>query len=164
MNRFGDLSLEDLLTPGTPAIRRVVLFGGLGVLAIVNYLDLIGALGLGWTNNNIGWFAALWTLLIGILLDPDGEILARLNDLSYAFVGTLVLVVVALVSSPDVGMTYLFQATPIGQIVYAIAPTVANPLFVLAIAYGSYLLLDWISEYRYLRQTTPEERVLEEEP
>ncbi|WP_311170654.1 hypothetical protein [Halobellus ordinarius] len=162
MSRFVDVDLGKLLTAGTPETRRAVFLGGLALLSIVNYLDLVGVLALGWTNNNIGWFAACWTLLIGVLFEPDGEILARAADLGYAFVGTLVLVVVALVSSPNVGMTYLFQATPIGQVVYAVVPTVANSLFVLSITYGSYVVLDWISEYRKLRQTTPEERVLEE--
>ena len=65
--------------------------------------------------------------------------------------------------TPDVGMTYLFQATSIGQIVYAIVPAVANALFVLAITYGRYWAMTGVSEYRHLRRTTPEERVLRED-
>ena len=133
------------------------------MLAIVNYLDLVGVLGIGWTNGLVGWIATAWTLAVGVVLEPDDEVRARLNDLAGAFLGALALGVAAVFLRSDVGMTYLFQATPLGQLAYAILPAVANALFVLAIAYGAYLTLTWLSEYWHLRRTTPEERVLGED-
>jgi len=76
-----------LQRPGSTRSRRVLLLGGLAALAIVNYLDLVGVLGMGRTNDLVGWIATRWAIVIGLVLDPDEEMFDRLNDLLRAFVG-----------------------------------------------------------------------------
>ncbi|MFB6091620.1 MAG: hypothetical protein ABEK02_01270 [Haloquadratum sp.] len=149
--------------PGSPASRRVALLGGLAVLAIVNYLDLVGVLGIGWTNERVGWLAAVWTLAVGVTLRPLEEMRERLSDLFAASLFVFGGVVVAVVTSPDVGTTYLFHATPIGQLLYATAPAVGNPVVILLVIYGANWSREWLSKYWHLRRTTPEERVLGQE-
>lgn len=46
MSRLPDAGL--ILKPGTPAIQLAVLFAGLGIVTLLNYLDLVGVLGLGY--------------------------------------------------------------------------------------------------------------------
>ncbi|WP_256288785.1 hypothetical protein [Halobellus inordinatus] len=140
-----------------------MLLGGLALLALVNYLDLVGMLGIGWSNNFVGWLAAVWTIAVGVTLDPGEELAARVSELGYGFLGTLAIAIVAFVASPDTGLTYLLQANPVGQIAYAIAPAVSNGLLVLVCAYLGYHGAVWLAEYLRLRRTTPEDRVLEED-
>ena len=154
------VDVSGLSRPGTRSTRRAALFAGLAVLAVLNYLDLVGVLALGWTNNFVGWLAAVWTIAVGVTLDPNDELAARVNDLGHGFLGTLAVVIVAYVASPDAGVTYLLQANPVGQVGYALLPATANGLLVLAVAYLSYHGAAWLAEYLRLRRTTPEQRVL----
>ena len=152
-----------LSRPGSPATRRALLFGGLGVLAVMNYLDLVGVLGLAWTNNSVGWMATAWTAAVALTLDPREELSACLKGFGSLLVAVFGMIAVAVVSNPDVGMTYLFHSTTIGQLAYAAAPAAGNGALVLFLVWIFVRGLSWFSEYRYLRRTTPEERVLGEE-
>lgn len=156
-------SWPDISRPGTPATRRALLFAGLALLTLVNYLDLVGVLGLAWTNNFVGWIAAAWTWAVALLFDPGEELEARLKDFGPICVALLAVIAIAYVSHPDIGTTYLLQATLIGQPAYAAMPTVGNGAAVLFIAWVFQRGLSWLSEYRHLRRTTAEERVFGED-
>ncbi|SDY40153.1 hypothetical protein [Halobellus clavatus] len=164
MSRLADLSLEDLLTLGGPRIRGIVLFAGLGILALVNYLDLVGVLGLGWMNDTVGWAAAFWTGFVALLINSRRELHKRVKELGALLVLVFGLVAVGLVTSPGLGPTYWYHETLVGQLTWAAAPSVGNAGIVLGTAYLVVLGIEWISEYWYLRQTTAEERILEEDP
>jgi len=143
------------------SVRRVVLFAGLALLAVVNYLDLIGVLGLGWSTEFVGWLAGAWTVVVALTVESGEELRARAVDVAQAFLGAVAVALVAVVSSPEVGITYVYHATPVGQVALATAPMLGNAWMVLAVVYGSYRVVSWFSAYRHLRATTPEERVLE---
>jgi hypothetical protein len=164
MSRFADLSLADLLTPGTQRFRGIVLFAGLALLALVNYLDLVGVLGLGWTNNTVGWAAAIWTAIIAVLIGSRQELHRRVKELGALLIVAFGAVAVGLVTSPDLGPTYWYHETLVGQLTWAAAPSVGNAGIVLGTVYLVVIGFEWVSEYWYLRQTTAEERILEEDP
>ena len=145
------------------SVRRVVLFAGLALLAVVNYLDLVGVLGLGWSTEFVGWLAGTWTLLVALTVESGEELRARTTEMAYVFLGAVAVALVAVVSSPEVGITYVYHVTPVGQVALATAPMLGNAWMVLAVVYGSYRVVSWFSTYLRLRATTPEERVLDRE-
>lgn len=160
----GRAELEGLLgrvPRGTTLQRRAALLGGLGALATVNYLDLVGVLSLGLSTRLVADAAVLWvigwTLLGADLEDLKGHVRA----LAVPTAGTALVLVAAAMAWPEVGGHYLIYATPPGQVALAVGPVVANPLIVLLVVWAGYGVLSWVQEWRYLRRTTPEERVLD---
>jgi hypothetical protein len=141
--------------------RRVALVGGLSLLGLANYLDLVGVLRVGLEAGAVSAAAGLWTIAIFAAMDYGPgrllEVRARLDDLLLVTGGTIWMVVVARVLNPDVGTYYLFHATAFGQLVVGVGPAIGLPTLLLVI----WFIAGRLAEYIRLRRTTPEERVLE---
>lgn len=67
-----------------------MLFAGLALLAVVNYLDLVGVLGLGWTTEFVGWLAGVWTVVVALTVESREESRTRGVDTTYASHGARV--------------------------------------------------------------------------
>lgn len=139
--------------------RRLVLFGGLGLVAVVNLADLRGVLRLGVMTPTYAWVGIGW---VGgyclLLVQEEGQAASRFYDLARLSLGFGLLVALQAATNPDMGAHYWTHATLSGQIVLVGGPMVWIATPVVGLAAG----IDWFKVYWRLRQTTPEERVLGE--
>jgi len=100
---------------------------------------------------------------MALLIDSRRELRTRLGEIGALLVVVFGAVVIGAVTSPELGSTYWFHETIVGQLTWAAAPSVGNAGIVLGAVYLVVVAIEWLSEFWNLRQTTPEERVLEEE-
>ena len=147
------------MTSGTPLQRKIALTAGLALLALMNYLDLVGTLPLGLSSGVVALAAAFWTGAIFGLAGPD---LGELKGLLVVLAGPVAVWIAGVVALgaayPDVGDYYAVHATVPGQVLYAIAPVLELALAVALVG----VFLAWGLEYRQLKNTDPEERILQE--
>lgn len=147
------------MTYGTPIQRKIALMVGLALLALVNYLDLVGVLALNLSSGVVALAATFWTGAIFGLAGPDLEELKSLLVVLVGPVAAWIAGVVALGAAyPDVGDYYVVHATAPGQVLYAVAPVLELALAVALVG----VILAWGLEYRHLKNTDPEERILQE--
>jgi hypothetical protein len=145
----------------TPRQRRVVLWAGVLLAAVINYLDLLGVLRLALTPPQLALTTGAWTVLVLTQVPalPDGLEEAQQFALDAAgwAMAVLGLLVLARVFHPDVSPTYLLHATLEGQVVLAWTGAVFWPV----VALLEFYLIGWVLDYQRYRRTTPEQRVLD---
>lgn len=140
--------------------RRVVFHAGLLVLALLEWISRSSSVSV-FPSRDVAIIAAyVW---IGITLLPGDA--PRLQPYAVELIGLAFSVLMALVfvgSLLEVGAHYLITAHPVGVALGAVWTVTALPALVMTL----FTLLqeggEWLAEWRELRGTTPEERILEE--
>lgn len=143
----------------TRTIRALELWTVPALLALLNYLDLIGELALNLRHWWIGFGTLLW---VGVVLayrnPPSGEVIRRLQEIGPAVALWALGAITLGILYPEAGNHYRIYATDLGQLELALGPVIVYGAFATFCA----LVLTWGAEYRHLKQTSPEERILEE--
>jgi len=139
---------------------RVVFLAGILVLALLEWISRISVYSV-FPSGEVAIIAAyVW---IGIVLLPGD--FPRLQPYAVELIGLAFAALMALVfyvSHFEVGPHYLITAHPVGTALGAVWTVTALPAVVLTL----FTLLqeggEWLAEWRRLRKTTPEERILDE--
>lgn len=139
--------------------RHVALVVLLAALSVVNLLDLVGVLQLG-----LGSVAPLAGSAVGfvfVVVAADRHDMLRLAFKAVVlFTLALVTMVVSILSQPDVGTHYAIYATTPGLVGLAVGQATVGAAVTLSGSWGVWTALEFVHDYRRLRATTPEERVL----